>query len=148
MAKAFYISLGAGLAFIAIGIAAAIYSNVPVDVALDGKVGPGLSDTSTPNMNAGNVANITLTGSAFNITILDPDSNVIKSEIGSSNFSYSFTAQKDGIHKIEVKNMGNSELDITGHAPTKGSALELSAQLTLIVTGVIVVGIGLRFKNK
>lgn len=43
--KTFFAMLAAGAAFIAIGIAASVYSGVSVDVPLDGTLAPG-SQTS------------------------------------------------------------------------------------------------------
>jgi len=147
MVKAFHISLVAGIAFIAIGTASVIYSTTPVDVSLDGKLRSGLIDVLTPDMNVGNTATVTLGGSEFSVSIFDPDNHLIRSENGTLNFSYTFTAQKAGVHKIQIKNTGNSELTIGGHAQTKGSFLEFSAQMMLIITGVIVIAIGLRLKG-
>jgi hypothetical protein len=99
-------------------------------------------------MNVGNTANIKVTGSTFNVTITDPDKKVIKSEYGISNFRYNFIAQKEGEHKIEVKNTGDVQLTIEGHAYTKGNPIAFGGQMMLIVTGIIVTGLGLRLRSR
>jgi hypothetical protein len=145
--KFFYITIAAGLAFIAIGIASSVYSTVPVDVRLDNTIRPGAQDLITPDMNAGNTASLSLRGDRFNIEIRDPDGQVIESASGNSTFNYDLTAQKAGRHSITIDNTGSSDLTIAGHGQTKSSPLGLSGALMLVITGVITIGLGLRFRH-
>jgi hypothetical protein len=146
--KAFYALLAAGLSFIIIGAVSAVYNSVPVEVPIDNSIQPNKIDIITPDMNMGNTANLTVTGSLFNITIADPDRKVIRSDNESSYFHYILVAQKEGEHTITVKNVGNSQLDIVGSAYTKGNPIAFSGQMMLIITGVIVAGLGLKLKNR
>jgi hypothetical protein len=146
--KIFYAALAAGIAFIAIGAASSIYTNTAVDVPLDNVVGPGMPDIITPNMNVGSTASIMVAGSTFNVTVMDPDRQVIASENNAESFSYDLTAQKAGEHRIEIVNTGNSDLTVSGHAQTKSSPLGLTGALMLMITGVILVGLSLRFRNR
>ncbi len=145
--KMFYAAVAAGIAFIVIGAASSIYSNIAVDVPLDNTVRPGAPDVITPEMNVGDTASISVTGSKFNIKIEDPERQVIRSESNVTSFSYDLTAQKAGEYRIEISNTGSSDLTISGHAQTKASPLGLSGALMLVVTGVIVIGLGLRFRK-
>lgn len=142
--RIFYILLGAGISFIVIGSASALYTLTPISVSLNGTVKAGQTDTLTPNMNAGNPVVLSVTGSNSNIEIVDPENEVIRSVTNTSNFQYNFTAQKDGQYMISIENKGSSDLDIAGSAFTKGSQIALGGQLMLIVTGIIVLGLGLR----
>lgn len=146
--KLFYAALAAGAAFIIIGAASSIYTNTVVDVPLDNTVSPGSSDIITPDMNIGSTASISVTGSMFNITIQDPERQVIRSESNATSFNYELTAQKAGEYRIEIVNTGSTNLAVTGHTETKSSPLGLSGALMLVVTGVIVIGLGLRFRNR
>jgi hypothetical protein len=142
-----YIAIAAGVVFIAIGIASSIYSNVPVDVPLDNTIRPGAVDVITPDMNVESTASISVSGTAFHIEIKDPDDQVIESRSGISSFTYDLAAQKAGQHRITINNTGTSDLTIAGHAQTKASPLGLSGALMLVVTGVITIGLGLRFRR-
>jgi hypothetical protein len=146
--KAFYALLAAGLSFIIIGTTSAVYNSIPLEVPMDNSIQPNKIDIITPDMNVGNTANLTVTGSLFNITIADPDRKVIRSDNESSYFHYILVAQKEGEHTITVKNVGNSQLDIVGSAYTKGNPIAFSGQMMLIITGVIVAGLGLKLKNR
>ena len=146
--KAFYAVFFAGIAFIIIGAISAIYTSIPVNVPIDNTIEPAKTDLLTPNMNAGNSANIKIYGSTFNVTISDPDKKIIKSENGISDFRYNFIAQKDGVHEIEVKNTGDAVVTIEGHAYTKGNSIAIGGQMMLIVTGIIVTGLGLRLRSR
>lgn len=146
--KMFYAALAAGVAFIVIGAASSIYSNMAVDVPLDNTVRPGTTDIIRPDMNVGSTASIMVSGSMFNITIQEPDGQVIRSESNVASFNYDLTAQKAGVHTIEILNTGSTDLTVSGHTQTKASPLGLSAALMLMVTGVIVIGLGLRFRNR
>lgn len=146
--KTFYLMLAAGAAFIVIGTAAALYSSIAVDVPLDGTVRPGLIDELSPNMEVGNTASLVVGGSTFDIEITDPDGQVIGNQSGVSSFSYELTAQKAGEHRFVIENTGDEDLQITGRAQTKASPLGFSGPLLLVVTGIIVVGLSLRFRNR
>lgn len=146
--KIFYAALTAGIAFIVIGAASSIYTNTAVDVPLENTVRAGMPDIITPDMNVGNTASIMVTGSRFNVTIQDPDRQVLRAESNVTSFSHDLTAKKAGEYMIEIVNTGNSDLKVTGYAQTKGSPLGLTGALMLVITGVIVVGLGLRFRNR
>jgi len=145
--KLFYIAIAAGIAFIAIGTATIIYSNIPVDVPLDNTIAPGIVDVITPDMNVENTASISVSGDTFHIEIKDPDGQVIESRSGNSTFNYDLTAQKAGQHIITVNNTGTSDLTIAGHAQTKSTPFGLVGALMLVVTGIITIGLGLRFRR-
>jgi hypothetical protein len=145
--KLFYIAIAAGIAFIAIGTATIIYSNIPVDVPLDNTIVPGTVDVITPDMNVGNTASISVSGNTFHFEIKDPDGQVIESRSGNSTFNYDLTAQKAGQHIITINNTGTSDLTIAGHAQTKSSPFGLVGALMLVVTGIITIGLGLRFRR-
>ena len=146
--KAFYALLSAGLAFVLIGTISAIYNAIPVEVSIDNTIPPGKIDILTPNMNVGNTANITIAGSTFNVTIVDPNEKIIKSGNDITDFHYIFVAQKDGEHTITVRNTGNSQTYIEGSAYTKGNPIAFSGQMMLIITGIIVTGLSLRLRNR
>jgi hypothetical protein len=143
----FYAVLAAGIAFIAIGIASVLYNNTPVDVPLTGTIKPSMTDILTPNMNIGNTAHIVINGSISNVIITDPNKQLIKSAEAVSNFAYNLIAKKEGIYRIEIKNIGTSELAISGHAMTKGSEISFGGQMMLVITGIIVTGFSLRLRH-
>ena len=138
--RIFYILLGAGISFIVIGSASALYTLTPVPVSLNGTVEAGQSDLLTPSMNVGNPVAFSVTGSNSSIEIVDPENDVIRSVTNVSDFRYNFTAQKDGQYLISIENLGSSDLFIGGSAFTKGSQIAFAGQLMLIVTGIIVPG--------
>jgi hypothetical protein len=145
--KVFYILLGAGISFIVIGSASALYTLTPISVSLNGTVEAGKTDSLTPNMDVGNTAALYVTGSNASIKILDPDNEVIRSVSNVSSFLYNFAAHKEGQYLITIENLGTSDLSIAGNAFTKGSQIALGGQLMLIVTGIIVLGLGLRARR-
>lgn len=144
--RIFYILLGAGISFIVIGSASALYTLTPVPVSLNGTVEAGQSDTLTPSMNVGNPVALSVKGSNSSIEIVDPENDVIRSVTNITDFRFNFTAQKDGQYLISIENLGSSDLYIAGSAFTKGSQIAFGGQLMLIVTGIIVLGLGLRAK--
>ncbi len=140
--------LGAGAIFIAVGIAAAFYSGVAVEVPLDNTLGPGLTDEITPDMDEGNTLSIHVTGSTFDFTLQDPARNNLTSTTGQTDFSYDFTAETSGEHRIIITNTGDSDVTITGTTQTKAGPLGFTAPMMLIITGVIVAGLSLRFRRR
>ena len=145
--KVFYATTIAGAIFIAVGIASSVYSGVPVDVPVDGVVRPGQIDVISPEMNVGSTASLTVQGSSYEVTVTDPEGRELVLERGNSTFNYELTAQRAGEYRILVNNTGTTDLSIAGRAETKSSPLGLTGALMLIVTGVIVIGLGLRFRK-
>lgn len=140
--------LVAGAVFIAVGIAAAIYSGVAVEVALDNTLRPGLTDEITPEMDEGSRLSIHATGSTFDFTAQDSDGNALRSVSDQSDFRYDLTADTPGEYRITIKNTGDSDVVITGTAQTKAGPLGFTGPMMLIITGVIVAGISLRFRRR
>lgn len=140
--------IAAGAIFIAVGIAAALYSGVAVTVPLDNTLGPGLTDEITPEMETGNTISVHATGSTFDFVIQNPAGNNITSTRNQSDFSYDLTADTPGEYRIIIKNTGTSDVVITGTAQTKAGPLGFTAPMMLIITGVIVAGISLRFRQR
>jgi hypothetical protein len=144
----FYILLAAGFVFIVIGVILLYLYSQPVEVSLHGILKAGMTDILTPNMNIGGTADIIITGSIFNITITDPVKHIIKSEARrTSDFNYNFTAEKDGEYKIEINNIGSSDLYIEGFAQNKLNEIAFSGPMMLIITGIIITGLAIRFKK-
>ena len=143
----YYATMVAGGIFIAIGIASSIYAGIPVDVPLDNTLKPGKIDILSPDMNQGNTADITVQASSYEVRIKDPDGKDLLFERGNSTFNYKLSAQRAGEYRILVNNTGTNDLTISGHAQTKSSPLGLTGALMLIITGVIVIGLGLRFRK-
>lgn len=145
----FYSLLAAGSIFIIVGFIIVYSYSKPAEVPLHGILNAGMTDILTPNMNIGGMANIIVKGSIFNITITDPAEQIIKSETRrTSDFKYNFTAKREGEHKIEINNIGTSDLYIEGHAQNKLNAIALSGPLMLIITGIIITGLAIRFKKQ
>lgn len=144
--KVFYATTIAGAIFIAIGIASSVYSGVPVEVPVDGVVRPGQIDVISPEMNVGSTASLTVQGSSYEVTVTDPEGRELILERGNSTFNYELTAQRAGEYRILVNNTGTTDLSIAGRAETT-SPLGLTGALMLVVTGVIVIGLGLRFRK-
>lgn len=145
--KIFYAAMAAGIAFIVIGAASGVYTNTAVEVPLDNTVRPSGSDVITPLMDVGNTASITVSGSIFDVTIQEPDGQVLVSQNNSTFFSYDLTAQKSGEYRIVIENNGSEDLTVSGRAQTKSNGFGLTGALMLVTTGVIVIGLGLRFRH-
>lgn len=139
--------IAAGAAFIVIGIASAINANIPVSVSVDGQVSPGKIDVLKPDMNVKSTANVSWQGESFSIKITDPSNEIIESQNATSSYHYNLVAQKQGVYLIETNNTGNQTVNISGTADTKSSPLGVAAPLLLAITGIIMVGLSLRFRQ-
>jgi hypothetical protein len=144
----FYSLLAAGFMFIVVGFIVVYSYSKPAEVPLHGILNAGMTDILTPDMNIGGMANIIIKGSIFNVTITDPVEHIIKSDTRrTSDFKYNFTAEREGEHKIEINNIGSSDLHIEGHAQNKLNEIALSGPIMLIITGIIITGLAIRFKK-
>ena len=136
--------MASGVAFIVIGAASMIDSNIPRKVALDSTLGANLTDVITPIMNKGSVGEIIIDGSRFNFKIEDPDKSIVVSVTNQSHYKYNLVANKEGEYRFETKNVGSSTLNIDGEVETKANALAFGGQMMLLITGIIVLGIGMK----
>jgi len=144
--KTFYILIVSGIVFVIIGTLSIYDSNIPRAASLDGSVKTNATDILTPIMNTGSKAKITINGSRFDFALYGPDKEIILSVKNMTFFNYDLVANKSGEFKFEIKNIGTSSLNIMGSAETKASPLALGAAMMLIITGVIVAGLGIRSK--
>lgn len=135
-----------GIAFIVIGVASMIDSNTPRKVAIDSTLETNLTDVITPIMNNGSVGKIIIDGSKFNFKIEDPDKSVIVSVSNKTHYEYDLVANDEGEYRFETKNTGSSTLNIDGEVETKASYLAFGGQMMLLITGIIVLGIGIKTK--
>jgi hypothetical protein len=144
--KTFYVLMISGIAFIVIGAASLIDSNIPRKVELDKILDPNVNhiDVVTPIMNKGNVGKIIIDGSEFDFKIESPDNKIIVSVTNRSHYEYNLVANNEGQYRIETKNTGNSTLQIDGDVETKASPLAFVGHMMLLITGIIVLGIGIK----
>lgn len=144
--KVFYILILSGTAFIIIGTLSIYDSNLAKPVSINGTVGSRSSDILTPIMDPGSKANIDIKGSRFDFTIYDPTKEVVISIRDKTFFSYNLVANKSGEYRLETRNLGNQPVIISGSAETKASPLAFGAQMMLVITGMVVIGLGIRSK--
>lgn len=143
----FYGLLIAGIVFIAIGILSIYYSNSSVKVDVDGVIKPNSIDILSPNMERGNTAFISVSGSLFNMSLTYPNKTIDTLTESSSNYSFNLRATQDGEHFIEINNLGNSDILIDGYAFTKANKFTLIGQIILIITGVVIFTLGIRTRK-
>jgi len=142
----FYILILSGVVFIIIGTLSIYDSNIAKPVSINGSVDSHAKDILTPIMDVGSKVNISINGSRFDFIISDPANTIILSVKNKTNFSYILVAKKSGEHRLETHNLGSQALSIFGEAETKATPLAFGAQMMLIITGVVVVGLGIRSK--
>ncbi len=143
----FYGLLIAGIVFIAIGIISIYYSNTSVKVDVDGIIKPNAVDILSPNMEKGDSAVISVTGSRFNMSIVYPNKTDVTLTESSSAYSFNLTATQDGEYFIKINNFGNDDILVDGYAFTKGNNLSLIGQIMLIITGIVIAALGLRTRK-
>ena len=144
--KTFYILMISGIVFVIIGTLSIYDSNIPRAASLDGSVKTNATDILTPIMNPGSKANIAINGSRFDFAVYGTDKELILSVKNMTYFNYDLVANEYGEFRFEIKNIGTSSLNIIGSAETKASPVALGAAMMLIITGIIVAGLGIKSK--
>lgn len=144
--KTFFILIISGIVFVIIGTLSIYDSNIPRAASLDGSVKTNATDILTPIMNPGSKANIAINGSRFDFAVYGTDKELILSVKNMTYFNYDLVANKSGEFRFEIKNVGTSSLNIIGSAETKASSVALGAAMMLIITGIIVAGLGIKSK--
>ena len=143
----FYGLLIAGIIFIAIAILSIYSSNSPVQVDVDGVIKPNSVDILSPNMEIGNTAFIAVSGSLLNMSITYPNKTIITLTESSSDYSLNLTAKEAGEYFIEINNIGNSDILVDGYAFTKANEVTFIGQIMLLITGVVIVALGIRTRK-
>jgi hypothetical protein len=142
------IFFAAGSIFIGIGIASIIDSNIPRFVQISEIIKPNQTGIFTPDMNTGNIANIFFNKSNALVIIKDPNNAVILNKTQDNKiFNDTIKSAKDGKYKIQISNTGKTVLNLKLGAFSKASPIAFSGQMMLIITGIIIIGLGLRMRK-
>lgn len=143
------IFLAAGGIFIGIGVVSIVDSNIPRYVQISEIIKPNQTGTFTPDMNAGNIANIFINKSHSIVSVVDPANSVILNKTQKNViFNETVKSNKDGKLKIRISNTGETPLNLQLGAFSKASPIAFSGQMMLIITGVIIIGLGLRMRKQ
>jgi hypothetical protein len=139
----------AGSIFIGIGIVSVIDSNIPRFVQISETIKPNQSGIFTPDMNTGNIANIFFNKSSASIVVTDPLNKVIINKTQNNKlFNETIKSDKDGKYKILITNTGNTDINLNLGAFSKASSIAFSGQMMLIITGIIIIILGIRMRNQ
>ena len=139
----------AGSIFIGIGIASIADSNIPRFVQISEIIKPNQTGIFTPDMNTGNIANIYFNRSDASIVIMSPNNAVIMNKTQDNQiFNETIKAENNGKYKIGITNTGNTDLSLNLGAFSKASPIAFSGQMMLIITGIIIIGLGMRMRKQ
>lgn len=139
----------AGSIFIGIGIVSVIDANIPRFVEISETIKPNQSGIFTPDMNTGNIANIFFNKSSASIVVTDPLNKVIINKTQNNKlFNETIKSDKDGKYKILITNTGNTDINLNLGAFSKASSIAFSGQMMLIITGIIIIILGIRMRNQ
>jgi hypothetical protein len=139
----------AGIIFIGIGIASIADSNIPRFVQISEIIKPNQTGIFTPDMNTGNIANIFFNRSDASIVIMSPNNAVIMNQTQDNQiFNETIKAENNGKYKIGITNTGNTDLSLNLGAFSKASPIAFSGQMMLIITGIIIIGLGMRMRKQ
>jgi len=143
------IFFAAGSIFIGIGIASIADSNIPRFVQISEIIKPNQTGIFTPDMNTGNIANISFNRSDASIVIMSPNNAVIMNKTQDNQvFNETIKAENNGKYKIGITNTGNTDLSLNLGAFSKASPIAFSGQMMLIITGIIIIGLGMRMRKQ
>ena len=143
------IFFAAGSIFIGIGIASIADSNIPRFVQISEIIKPNQTGIFTPDMNTGNIANIFFNRSDASIVIISPNNAVIMNKTQDNQiFNETIKAENNGKYKIGITNTGNTDLSLNLGAFSKASPIAFSGQMMLIITGIIIIGLGMRMRKQ
>ena len=143
------IFFAAGSIFIGIGIASIADSNIPRFVQISEIIKPKQTGIFTPDMNTGNIANISFNRSDASIVIMSPNNDVIMNKTQDNQiFNETIKAENNGKYKIGITNTGNTDLGLNLGAFSKASPIAFSGQMMLIITGIVIIGLGMRMRKQ
>ncbi len=143
------IFFAAGSIFIGIGIVSIADSNIPRFVQISEIIKPNQTGIFTPDMNTGNIANISFNRSDASIVIMGPNNDVIMNKTQDNQiFNETIKAENNGKYKIGITNTGNTDLSLNLGAFSKASPIAFSGQMMLIITGIVIIGLGMRMRKQ
>lgn len=143
------IFFAAGSIFIGIGIVSIADSNIPRFVQISEIIKPNQTGIFTPDMNTGNIANISFNRSDASIVIMGPNNDIIMNKTQDKQiFNETIKAEINGKYKIGITNTGNTDLSLNLGAFSKASPIAFSGQMMLIITGIVIIGLGMRMRKQ
>lgn len=142
----FFILIGAGIAFTGIGLVSIIDSYTPRFVEFTEIMKPNQTELFTPDMNSENIAKVYSNGSDSHLSIKDPNNKILfnKSNDNTLPLNETLKAKVGGVYKFEITNQGNETMSLYFGAFSKANPIAFGGQMMLIITGIVVIGLGLR----
>lgn len=146
--KFFILIVVSGVLFIIIGIISIIDSFSIRKISINDNLIANETRIISPDMEISTFANLTLIGDYFNVTVINPDKTIIESNTYRSKHLIHLRAEQDGEYIIQIKNIAKGNLSVNGELQSKADSIAFSGSMILIITGVILSGTAIRFRNR
>lgn len=148
LSKRTLVGIGAGSAITAVGIISMILS-LGVQVSqIDETLEVGESTRYKFNALENYNESINITGSSFHLLIETPDDSADSLQVDKefkNNASFDWTSQRDGTHRISVKNTGESEVSVQGRLEHASDPVLFAYHMLVIIAGMVIIGISAGF---
>jgi len=148
------IGIGVGSAIIAIGIYFLVFHLVIQIDDFHDTLDLGESIPYGFSAPANTQQTITVIGDSFELRLLSPENGlqIIDENGGPKSFkdasegeTFDWTHQTDGESIIDIKNTGNSELQIIGIFQKSSEPIWITFDIMLIITGLVIMGLSMGF---
>lgn len=88
---------------------------------------------------------LNVTGSSFHVKLETPADGLQVDEDFKKEISFDWYSLKDGQHRIEVKNTGDSKVRVFGTLEFVSNPIEFAKHMLPIISGIIIIGISAVF---
>ena len=139
------IGIGVGAVIIAIGGYALISSLGLQTVTLDDKIDVGKSATYQFEAPKSSHQNVKIVGDNFHVKLQTPADGIQKDDDFKKEITFDWFVLAEGINRIEVQNMGGSELDVTGTFEKNTDPILFTYHIMVLTAGVVIIGFSAGF---
>lgn len=88
---------------------------------------------------------LNVTGSSFHVKLTTPGNGLQMDKDFKNEISFDWVSLKDGRHRIEVKNIGDSEVRVFGKLQFTSDPILFTYHILVMIAGIIIVGISAGF---
>ncbi|MBI2006177.1 MAG: hypothetical protein HYS75_02750 [Nitrosopumilales archaeon] len=142
------VGISAGIVISAIGIFALITSLGIQNILVDEKLEVGEFTSYQFNAPKHSREILSMTGDAFHVKVQTPGMGLQVDDDFKKEVSFEWFVLEDGQNRIEIQNIGNSEIYIEGTFEGFNDPLLLTFHGLVITTGVVIIGFSVGFARK
>ncbi|MDA7959833.1 MAG: hypothetical protein MPJ08_03775 [Nitrosopumilus sp.] len=143
-----YAGIAAGVVILAIGVAALANSLLTTHISGESLVGPGFDDAYSFVAPAGSEHRFSVSGGPYTVDLSSPGGLQLDGHAGEDGEEFAWSHAEDGPSRLTVRNTGAGDVTVSYSFETPPDPLLVTYPLMVMVTGIVIVGLGIGFRMR